>query len=26
VSRSLNPELQMLDQWLSANKNRIPLD
>ncbi|HEY7333240.1 MAG TPA: NmrA/HSCARG family protein [Bryobacteraceae bacterium] len=25
-SRSLNPELQTLDQWLTANKSRIPLD
>jgi hypothetical protein len=25
-SRSLNPELQTLDQWMAANKDRIPLD
>jgi hypothetical protein len=25
-SRSLNPDLQTLDQWLAANKSRIPLD
>jgi len=25
-SRSLNPELQDLDSWLAANKDRIPLD
>jgi uncharacterized protein YbjT (DUF2867 family) len=25
VSRSLNPELQSLDQWMAANKDRIPL-
>ena len=25
-SRSLNPELQTLDQWLTANKSRIPLE
>jgi uncharacterized protein YbjT (DUF2867 family) len=25
-SRALNPELQTLDQWLSRNKDRIPLD
>jgi hypothetical protein len=25
LSRSLNPELQTLDQWLAANKDRIPL-
>lgn len=25
-SRSLNPELQTLDQWLSRNKSRIPLE
>jgi uncharacterized protein YbjT (DUF2867 family) len=25
VSRSLNPELQTFDQWLSANKDRIPI-
>lgn len=24
-SRSLNPELQTLDQWMAANKDRIPL-
>jgi hypothetical protein len=24
-SRSLNPELQTLDQWMGANKDRIPL-
>ena len=24
-SRSLNPELQSLDQWLAANKDRVPL-
>jgi hypothetical protein len=24
-SRSLNPELQTLDQWMVANKDRIPL-
>jgi hypothetical protein len=26
LARSLNPELQSLDQWLAANKDRIPLD
>jgi uncharacterized protein YbjT (DUF2867 family) len=26
LSRSLNPELQSLDQWLAANKDRIPLE
>ena len=26
VSKSLNPQLQSFAQWLSANKNRIPLD
>jgi uncharacterized protein YbjT (DUF2867 family) len=26
VSRSLNPALQDFDSWLSANKDRIPLD
>jgi uncharacterized protein YbjT (DUF2867 family) len=26
VSRSLNPALQTFDQWLDANKSRIPLD
>jgi uncharacterized protein YbjT (DUF2867 family) len=26
VSRSLNPVLQTFDQWLSRNKNRIPLE
>jgi len=25
-ARSLNPELQTFDQWLAANKSRIPLD
>ena len=25
VSRRLNPELQTLDQWLSVNKDRIPI-
>ncbi|HWF39995.1 MAG TPA: NmrA/HSCARG family protein [Candidatus Acidoferrales bacterium] len=25
-SRSLNPELQTFDQWLAANKSRIPLE
>jgi len=25
-SRSLNPELQRFDQWLAANKGRIPLE
>ena len=25
-SRSINPELQTLDQWLSRNKSRIPLE
>jgi len=25
-SRSLNPELQSFDQWLAANKSRIPLE
>jgi len=25
-ARSLNPELQTFDQWLAANKTRIPLD
>ncbi|MGE5231858.1 MAG: NmrA/HSCARG family protein [Deltaproteobacteria bacterium] len=25
-TRSLNPELQTLDQWLAQNKDRIPLD
>ena len=25
-SRGLNPELQTFDQWLSANKERIPLE
>jgi hypothetical protein len=25
LSRSLNPALQTFDQWLSQNKNRIPL-
>ena len=24
-SRSLNPELQTLDQWMAVNKDRIPL-
>jgi hypothetical protein len=24
-SRSLNPELQTPDQWMAANKDRIPL-
>jgi hypothetical protein len=24
-SRSLNPEVQTLDQWMTANKDRIPL-
>ena len=24
-SRSLDPELQTLDQWMAANKDRIPL-
>jgi uncharacterized protein YbjT (DUF2867 family) len=24
-SRSLNPELQTLDQWLAANKDRVPI-
>lgn len=26
VCRSLNPELQTFDSWLSKNKNRIPLE
>ncbi len=26
VSRSLNPRLETFDQWLAANKSRIPLD
>ena len=26
VSRSLNPELQTFDEWLSRNKDRIPLE
>jgi uncharacterized protein YbjT (DUF2867 family) len=26
VSRSLNPEMQTLDQWLARNKGRIPLE
>ncbi|MFN8008249.1 MAG: NmrA/HSCARG family protein [Terriglobia bacterium] len=26
LSRSLNPKLQSFDQWLEANKNRIPLE
>ena len=26
VSQALNPQLQTFDQWLSANKSRIPLD
>ena len=26
VSRSLNPDLQTLDQWLAQNKSRIPLE
>ena len=25
-SRSLNPELQTFDQWLAANKSRVPLE
>ena len=25
VSRSLNPELQSLDAWLAANKDRVPV-
>jgi uncharacterized protein YbjT (DUF2867 family) len=25
-SRSLNPELQTLDQWLAENKDRVPID
>ena len=25
LSRSLNPELQTLHQWMAANKDRIPL-
>jgi hypothetical protein len=25
-SRSLNPELQSLDQWLSRNGSRIPIE
>jgi uncharacterized protein YbjT (DUF2867 family) len=26
VSRSLNPDVQRFDQWLAANKDRIPLE
>jgi hypothetical protein len=26
VARSLNPELLTFVQWLTANKNRIPLE
>jgi hypothetical protein len=26
VARSLNPSLQTFDQWLAANKARIPLE
>ena len=26
LSRELNPALQTFDQWLAANKDRIPLD
>ncbi len=26
LSRALNPQLQTLEQWLTANKSRIPLD
>jgi hypothetical protein len=26
VSRELNPELQTFKQWLSRNKNKIPID
>jgi hypothetical protein len=26
VSRSLNPSLQTFEQWLSKNKERIPLE
>jgi hypothetical protein len=26
LSRSLNPSLQTFEQWLAANKHRIPLE